>query len=385
MSEEVDKNVARRYEMLKKLGKGAYGIVWKAADKKAGKNVAVKKIFDAFQNAGDAQRTFREIVYLQELGGHDNIIKLVNVLKAGNDMDIYLVFELLETDVHNVIKANILEDVHKRYIVYQIAKALKYVHSAQLMHRDVKPSNVLIDAECHVKLCDFGLARSVKSQEHENNNVLTEYVATRWYRAPEILLGSTMYTTAIDMWSLGCILGELLKGTPMFPGTSTMNQIELILEVTDPPSDADIAAINSPYTVTMLESLKKEKSTSLAELFPNAPPDAISLLGGLLQFNPTKRLTAEQVLEHPYLGQFHDANSEPVCDSAIISSMNDDKKFTVEEYRGTLYQSIIERKKTISRQSKEAKSRRRDKSRSSGKSGDADAGSAQDKPSVDEI
>lgn len=138
MSEEVDKNVARRYEMLKKLGKGAYGIVWKAADKKAGKNVAVKKIFDAFQNAGDAQRTFREIVYLQELGGHDNIIKLVNVLKAGNDMDIYLVFELLETDVHNVIKANILEDVHKRYIVYQIAKALKYVHSAQLMHRDVK-------------------------------------------------------------------------------------------------------------------------------------------------------------------------------------------------------------------------------------------------------
>lgn len=147
------------------IGKGAYGIVWKAIDKKTKEIVALKKNFDAFQNATDAQRTFREIIFLEELSGHENIIRLQNVIRAENDRDIYLVFDFMDTDLHAVIRANILEDIHKQYIIYQVLKCLKYMHSANLLHRDLKPSNLLLNSECHVKTADFGLARSLDTKD----------------------------------------------------------------------------------------------------------------------------------------------------------------------------------------------------------------------------
>ena len=159
MTEEIDSHVLKKYDIQQKLGKGAYGIVWKSVERKTGRVVALKKIFDAFQNATDAQRTFREIMFLQEISSHGNIIRLLNVLRADNDRDIYLVFEYMETDLHAAIRANILLDVHKRYIMYQLLKALKFLHTAQLLHRDLKPSNLLLSSDCYVKLADFGLAR----------------------------------------------------------------------------------------------------------------------------------------------------------------------------------------------------------------------------------
>ena len=221
--ELVDQHVLRKYEILSEVGRGAYGIVWKALNRKTNEIVALKKIVGAFQNDTDAQRTFREVMFLQEMN-HENVIRLFNVIRAENDRDIYLVFEFLETDLHRVIKANILEDVHKRYVIYQIIKATHYMHSGELLHRDLKPSNCLLNAECHIKICDFGLARSIHSDlPLASNPVLTDYVATRWYRGPEILLGSTRYTKGVDMWAIGCILGEVLLGAPLFSGSSTMN------------------------------------------------------------------------------------------------------------------------------------------------------------------
>ena len=231
LMEEIDKPVLKRYEAGQKLGKGAYGIVWKAVDKKSKDTVALKKIFDAFQNATDAQRTYREVIFLLQMGQHENIVQLHDVMKAENDKDLYLVFEYMETDLHAVIRANILEDVHKQYILYQTFKALKYMHSAQLVHRDLKPSNLLLNSECLMKVCDFGLARSLLEYRAEGEDsaaespVMTDYVATRWYRAPEILAGSNSYGTAVDLWSLGCIFGEMLGGKPVFPGTSTLDQV----------------------------------------------------------------------------------------------------------------------------------------------------------------
>lgn len=248
----------------------AYGIVWKAVDRRTGEVVALKKIFDAFQvratraaggtrapqhartaarggrarrvrsagrarlsrqlaprrsqrarsltrlglpahaarrsrprslapatrlraydpeprraeqNSTDAQRTFREVIFLQEVYGHDNIIKLHNVLKADNDRDLYLVFEFMETDLHAVIRAAILEDIHKQYVMYQLFKSLKYMHSAELLHRDLKPSNMLLNSDCLMKVADFGLARSLARDDSSvADAVLTDYVATRWYR-----------------------------------------------------------------------------------------------------------------------------------------------------------------------------------------------------------
>jgi mitogen-activated protein kinase 15 len=126
-------------------------------------------------------------------------------------------------------------------------------------------------------------------------------VATRWSRAPEILLGSNKYTKGVDMWSMGCILAELLLGKPVFPGTSTLNQLDRVMEITGRPSPEDIEAINSPLAQTMLESLPPSKSRRLRDVFPTASDDALDLLKSLLQFNPNKRLTAEQALRHPYV------------------------------------------------------------------------------------
>eukprot|EP01100_Stratorugosa_tubuloviscum_P012934 TRINITY_DN628_c1_g2_i1.p1 TRINITY_DN628_c1_g2~~TRINITY_DN628_c1_g2_i1.p1 ORF type:complete len:410 (+),score=208.23 TRINITY_DN628_c1_g2_i1:115-1344(+) len=362
-NEEVDKHVLRRYEVREKLGKGAYGIVWKAIKKKTGETVALKKIFDAFQNATDAQRTFREIMFLQALRDHDNIIKLIDVIKAENDKDIYLIFEFMETDLHAVIRAGILEDIHKQYIMYQLLKAIKYMHSASVLHRDMKPSNLLLNADCFLKVADFGLARSIAALEKnaEANPVLTDYVATRWYRAPEILLGSTRYTKGVDIWSIGCILGELLGGKPSFPGTSTMNQLDRIIEITGRPSGEDIEAIKSPFAAAMLESLPPSAPKSLSDLYPQASPEALDLLNKMLQFNPEKRITAEQSLEHPYVAQFHEPENEPSCQGEILITLDDDQKLNINDYRNKLYQDIILRKKEAKRKTKTRTTSSRDK------------------------
>uniref|UniRef100_A0A8D0H3P4 mitogen-activated protein kinase n=1 Tax=Sphenodon punctatus TaxID=8508 RepID=A0A8D0H3P4_SPHPU len=285
----------------------AYGIVWKAIDRRTGEIVAVKKIFDAFRNRTDAQRTFREIMFLQEFGEHPNIIKLLNVIRAQNDKDIYLVFESMETDLHAVIKkGNLLKDIHKCYILYQLLKATKFIHSGNVIHRDQKPSNILLDADCFVKLCDFGLARSL-SQLHEDqgNPALTEYVATRWYRAPEILLSSH----------------------------SSVHHIHSIFSFTD------IVAIQTDYRASIVNRMSSRRRVTFEELLPaSAPPEALDLLKKLLVFNPEKRLTAEEALEHPYVKRFHCSTKEPSLDYDVILPLDDDIQLSVAEYRNKLYE-----------------------------------------------
>ncbi|XP_026577656.1 mitogen-activated protein kinase 15 isoform X2 [Pseudonaja textilis] len=342
---EVEEPVARRYEIKRRLGKGAYGIVWKATERRTGASVAVKKIFDAFRNRTDAQRTFREILFLQEFGGHPNIIQLLNVIRAQNDKDIYLVFESMETDLHAVIKkGNLLKDIHKCYILYQLLKATKFIHSGNVIHRDQKPSNILLDRDCFVKLCDFGLARSLgQIEKDEGNPALTEYVATRWYRAPEILLASKCYTKGVDMWSIGCILGEMLLGKPLFPGTSTVNQIEQILRVVPPPSAEDLEAFHSDYQASVINRVSCQPQLTLEELLPaSTPPQALDLLKRLLVFNPEKRLTAEEALEHPYVQRFHCAAKEPALDYSVTLPLADDVQLSVAEYRNRVYELILE-------------------------------------------
>lgn len=150
-------------------------------------------------------------------------------------------FEFVEADLHNVIAENILKDVHMRYIVYQIAKSLKYLHSGKIIHRDLKPSNVLVNSNCTTKICDFGLVRSLKGKNQ--GAVLTEGVATRWYRAPEVLLGSKSYSMPADIWSFGCIIYEMLAQKPLFNGSCTLDQVEKVCSFTGYPSEEDIESL----------------------------------------------------------------------------------------------------------------------------------------------
>ncbi|NXC14132.1 MK15 kinase, partial [Corythaeola cristata] len=347
---EVEAAVAQKYEIKRRLGKGAYGIVWKAIDRRTGEIVAVKKIFDAFRNRTDAQvrnHCFDILFPLQEFGEHPNIIKLLDVIRAQNDKDIYLIFESMETDLHAVIKkGNLLKDIHKCYILYQLLKATKFIHSGNVIHRDQKPSNILLDADCFVKVCDFGLARSLcQMNEDQGNPALTEYVATRWYRAPEILLSSRSYTKGVDMWSIGCILGELLLGKPLFPGTSTVNQIEQILRVIPAPSPEDVLALQSDYRASVINHMSSRQRVTFEEILPSSTPlPALDLLKKLLVFNPDKRLTAEEALQHPYVKRFHCPAREPCLDYDVILPLGDDIQLSVAEYRNKLYEMILEKK-----------------------------------------
>jgi len=236
----------------------------------------------------------------------------------------------------------------------------------------MKPSNLLLNSECFLKVADFGLARSVASLENDavENPVLTDYVATRWYRAPEILLGSTRYTKGVDMWSVGCILGELLGGKPMFPGTSTMNQLDRIIEITGRPSQEDIEAIDSPFAATMLESLPRTQPTRLAEMYPHASEDALDLLKQLLQFNPHKRINTQGALNHPYVAAFHNPEEEITCEKVIKISIDDDHKYSISEYRDVLYEEIVAKKKEAKRKSKSSSRRSKTKDSSSTATGE---------------
>lgn len=166
------------------------------------------------------------------------------------------------------------------------------------------------------------------------------------------------YTKGVDMWSVGCILGELLGGKPMFPGTSTMNQLDRIIEVTGRPSQDDIEAIDSPFAATMLESLPRTQPTRLQEMFPHASDDALDLLRQLLLFNPHKRITTEGALNHPYVSAFHNKEEEITCDKVIKISIDDDVKYSISEYRNVLYKEIVAKKKEARRQQKAKRAER---------------------------
>jgi mitogen-activated protein kinase 15 len=352
MTEEVDANVLRKYEILQRLGRGAYGVVWKAVSRKTNQIVALKKCFDAFQNSTDAQRTFREIMYLQELHGHENIVGILNIMRASNDRDIYIVTDFMESDLHAVIKGGILEEIHKHYILYQIVRALKYMHSGELIHRDIKPSNILLNSDCTIKLCDFGLARSVAATSgilYDTNPVMTEYVATRWYRSPEILLGSPYYEKGCDIWAVGCILSEMLLSRPPFPGNSTLDQLERVLAVTGIPSDEDLAAIQSPFAHTILENIKVSNigARNLARIFPKATREMIDFLEKCFEFNPRKRPSAKELLSHPLFKRFHDPKSEPDAPGLIKIALDDNIKLSANDYRTRIYDLIISRKNEI--------------------------------------
>ncbi|XP_008792346.2 mitogen-activated protein kinase 5 [Phoenix dactylifera] len=293
------------------IGRGAYGIVCSVMNSETGEMVAIKKIANAFDNHMDAKRTLREIKLLRHLD-HENVIGIRDVIpppvpQAFND--VYVATELMDTDLHHIIRSNQeLSEEHCQYFLYQILRGLKYIHSANVIHRDLKPSNLLLNANCDLKICDFGLARP--TSENEN---MTEYVVTRWYRAPELLLNSTDYTASIDIWSVGCIFMELMNRKPLFPGRDHMHQMRLITECIGTPTEAELGFLRSEDARRYMRHLPQYPRQPFTSLFPHVHPAAIDLVEKMLTFNPSKRVTVEEALSHPYLERLHDIADEPVC------------------------------------------------------------------------
>lgn len=220
----------------------------------------------------------------------------------------------MECDLAAIIRSGQpLTDAHFQSFIYQILCGLKYIHSANVLHRDLKPGNLLVNADCELKIADFGLARGFSVDPEENAGYMTEYVATRWYRAPEIMLSFQSYTKAIDVWSVGCILAELLGSKPFFKGRDYVDQLNQILHYLGTPSEATLARIGSPRAQEYVRNLPYMQKKPFPSLFPHANPDALDLLDRLLAFDPAQRIDVEAALEHRYLAIWHDASDEPVC------------------------------------------------------------------------
>lgn len=337
-------NVSSQYQVLEIVGQGAYGVVCSAVHLPTQQRVAIKRI-EPFERLMLCLRTLRELKLLKHFN-HENIILILALERPplyGEFREIYLVQELMETDLNKVIRLQQLLDDHVQYFLYQTLRALKALHLARVLHRDLKPLNLLLNSNCDLKVCDFGLARSAASSE-DNFGFMTEYVATRWYRAPEIMLTFSEYTTAIDVWSTGCILAEMLCGRALFPGRDYHNQLWLIMEVLGTPSDEDYNAIKLRRAREYIRLLPHCKQIPFAELFGNVNPEALDLLEQLLQFNPEKRITVEQALEHPYLKIYHDSEDEPTCSPIPEDFFDFDRRkdeLSVEELKRLLYDEVM--------------------------------------------
>eukprot|EP00769_Ergobibamus_cyprinoides_P003354 gnl/Ergobibamus_cyprinoides/463.p1 GENE.gnl/Ergobibamus_cyprinoides/463~~gnl/Ergobibamus_cyprinoides/463.p1 ORF type:complete len:293 (+),score=77.85 gnl/Ergobibamus_cyprinoides/463:191-1069(+) len=239
-----------------------------------------------------------------------------------------MVTDLMDTDAHQIIRSQqALSDQHVQYFLYQVLRGLLYSHSAQVVHRDLKPSNLLLCANCDLKIADFGLARishsaaladDPSSLAFASEEEMTEYVATRWYRAPEIILGWRHYTGAVDVWSVGCILAEMLDRRPLLPGRDYVRQLHLIIDLCGTPTEADLEGVSSDKAKRYVLSLPHRPGVDFARRFPNANPQAVDLLKRMLEFNPRKRISVRDALAHPYLSQLHDPADEPTYTGPAI-------------------------------------------------------------------
>ncbi|OMO59931.1 hypothetical protein CCACVL1_24531 [Corchorus capsularis] len=337
---------ASRYQVQEVVGKGSYGVVGSAIDTQTGEKVAIKKINDVFEHVSDATRILREIKLLRLLR-HPDIVEIKHIMLPPSRRefrDIYVVFELMESDLHQVIKANDdLTPEHYQFFLYQLLRSLKYIHTANVFHRDLKPKNILANADCKLKICDFGLAR-VSFNDAPSAIFWTDYVATRWYRAPE-LCGSffSKYTPAIDIWSIGCIFAEMLTGKPLFPGKNVVHQLDLMTDILGTPPPESISRIRNEKARRYLSSMRKKQPVPFSQKFPHVDPLALRLLERLLAFDPKDRPSAEEALADPYFHGLANVDREP--STQPISKLEfefERRKLTKDDVRELIYREILE-------------------------------------------
>ncbi|XP_026462228.1 cyclin-dependent kinase 2-like [Ctenocephalides felis] len=288
------------FSNIEKIGEGTYGVVYKATDNETGKLVALKKIRLENETEGVPSTAMREISILKELK-HDCVVELFDVIPVSKRL--YLVFEFLDMDLKRLIDSSSTPfppGLVKSYM-FQLLQGLAFCHSRRVLHRDLKPQNILINSSGHIKLADFGLCRAfgmpIRSYTHE--------VITLWYRAPEILLGTKFYTTSIDVWSLGCIFAEMMIRKPYFPGDSEIDQLFRIFRLLGTPEEKDWPGIKDlPDYKAMFPKWNPQPTNAIIK---EKHPGAENLLSLMLKYDPIKRISARAALAHKY---FNDVKLE---------------------------------------------------------------------------
>lgn len=348
------------------IGYGAFGVVWSVTDPRDGKRVALKKMPNVFQNLISAKRVYREIKMLCHFK-HDNVLSAADILQPSHiDLfqEIYVVTELMQSDLHKIIVSpQPLTCDHVKVFLYQILRGLKYLHSARVLHRDIKPGNLLVNSNCCLKICDFGLARI---KEPDESRAMTLEVVTQYYRAPELLMGAKHYSSAVDIWSVGCIFAELLSRRILFQAQCPIQQLDLIVELLGTPSMEDMrTACEGARSHVLAASPRAPSMAALYTLSGQATHEAVHLLCRMLVMNPEKRISAADALAHPYLdegrlrfhscmckcchtspaGRQYTADFEPTCHHPFSYAFESELT-SVHKVKEKLYKFIVEQQST---------------------------------------
>mmetsp|Transcript_12140 Transcript_12140/g.30738 ORF Transcript_12140/g.30738 Transcript_12140/m.30738 type:complete len:302 (-) Transcript_12140:63-968(-) len=283
------------YERIGKVGEGTYGVVYKAVNRKTNQTVALKKIRLEEEDEGVPSHALREVAILKEVSRHPNIVSLQDVVLSKR---LYLVFEYLDQDLGRYINAarDSLSPMLVKSYLYQTTRAIAWCHSHRILHRDLKPSNLLIDRHGHLKLADFGLARAINLPIRE----YTHEVITMWYRPPEVLLGSNIYSWPVDIWSIACIFAEMATMKPLFPGDSEIDQLYRIFQVLGTPTRSvwpDVTTFEF-----YRDNFPAWKGRGLrSSVLPSHLCDAgLALMEKMLRYEPSTRLSAKAILDDPY-------------------------------------------------------------------------------------
>ncbi|XP_053325145.1 mitogen-activated protein kinase 14A-like [Spea bombifrons] len=295
------------YRDLVAVGSGAYGTVCSAKDVKTGQTVAIKKLQRPFQSLVHAKRAYRELRLLRHMN-HENVISLLDVFTPDDSVEsfqtFYLVMPFVPLDLARFMKRCKLNHSTTVYLLYQILRGLQYIHSAGIVHRDLKPSNLGVNENYDVKILDFGLARQTEPE-------MTGYVVTRWYRAPEVIFNWMHYNQTVDIWSVGCILAEMITGRVLFPGGDHFDELKRIIEVIGSPEASLINRMESTHAQNYLKMLPQKPRRNFKELFPRMSAHEVDLLERMLDLDPESRITAAECLAHPYLEEYQDSDPEP--------------------------------------------------------------------------
>uniref|UniRef100_A0A8C1AUH9 mitogen-activated protein kinase n=1 Tax=Cyprinus carpio carpio TaxID=630221 RepID=A0A8C1AUH9_CYPCA len=301
-------DVPERYSDLIQIGTGAYGTVCSAADHKTGERVAIKKLHRPFQSRLFAKRAYRELRLLKHMK-HANVVGLLDVFTSeillDRFQDFYLVMPFMGTDLGKLMKMQRLSEDRVQFLVYQILRGLKVRHRYTHNHicEDLKPGNLAVNQDCELKILDFGLARQADSE-------MTGYVVSRWYRAPEVILNWMHYSQTVDIWSVGCIMAEMLLGRPLFKGNDYLDQLREIMKITGTPAPDFIMKLQSQDAKNYIRGLPKVPKKDLNTIIFNASSETVNALEQMLVLDPDKRVSTAEALELPLFTEFREPEEE---------------------------------------------------------------------------
>lgn len=324
------------FDVMKKAGEGTFSEVIKAKRKSDGKLFAVKRMKGKFTSLEQVDK-LREIQALRRLCNHPNIIHMDQVFFNKDRRTLDMVFEMMDMNIYERIKGrrnHLPEELVKSYM-YQLCKALDFMHRNGIFHRDVKPENILIKDE-ELKLADLGSCRGIYSKPP-----FTEYISTRWYRAPECLLTNGFYGHKMDMWSVGCVMFEVMSLYPLFPGSNELDQINKIHDIIGTPPATVMTKIRK-HSSHMRVNFPDKQGKGLRKLLPSASDECVALLEGLLEYDPEARLSARHALKHPY---FKELRAE---DKRRAKAMAAEREEAAEERADAAVQSTSRRMASIS-------------------------------------